>query len=159
MRSTLQDIISQLPFLSAKELDKLHQRIKALKTASEPVVKAANGSLNADAVIDTICTVLCSRGINCAKFVIHKQGQTEKIELLLKFIMKAVHNRVEQEALLTIAIDLLWQNMAQQHIPTTGNTLLRNVHLIPAIMNQHFPGYARAGHLKVIIGRHKNGGS
>ena len=152
MLSDLQDIISRLPFLSAEELDKLHHRIKALQGSSESVVNKVNGTLDADMVVNTICSVLNAHGIDCAKYVIRKEGQIGKIKLVLEFIGKAVKKRIEQENLLSIALDLLWQDMNNQRIPTTGNTMLRNLHLIPAVINRHFPGYAKAGLLKLIVG-------
>jgi hypothetical protein len=151
MRSDLHEIISKLPFLSARELDALHQRIKALKGSTQPVVKKVNGGLDPDIVVNVICSVLNARGIECPKFAVNKTGQLNKINLAISFAEKAVSTRLEQEALLTTAIDLLWQYMTRQRVPTTGNTLLRNLNRIPAVIDQNFPGYAKAGLLKLIV--------
>ncbi len=153
MRSDLQNIIALLPSLSADELDKLHRRIKALKGSAEPSSKKINGAADVDMVQDTICAVLNTHGIMWRRQFTRTEGQLDKIQLVIKFLESVAKDRVEQETLLTIAIDLLWQSMAQQHIPTTGNTLLRNLHLIPAIINQKFPGYAKAGALRAIVKR------
>ena len=155
----LQEIISQLPFLSSDELDRLHQRIKALKGSSEPKMKKSNGAADVEMVQGVICHVLNSRGIMWSRKFIKVEGQLDKVKSVIEYVEKAVHERIRQEALLIIAIDLLWQDMARQHLPTTGNTLLRNLHRIPAIMDCHFPGYAKAGLLKLIIGQHQGIGS
>lgn len=155
MSSCLQDIISQLPFLSSDELDKLHQRIKTLRGSSEPKIKKVNGAADVEMVKDVICHVLNTRGIMWSSKFIRTEGQLDKVKLIIAYVEKAVHERIEQESLLIVSVDLLWQDMARQHLPTTGNTLIRNLHRIPAIMDCHFPGYAKSGLLRLIIKQHQ----
>jgi hypothetical protein len=57
----------------------------------------------------------------------------------------------QQRAILSIAIRLLHQDLAEMKVAISPSTLARNLHRIPAVLDKAYPGYARFGALASIL--------
>lgn len=156
MVTDVEEIILRLQTLSPKELEVVHGHIKVLKqTQIESSDKKVNGDADEDIVINVICSVLQAKGIGHPVGFVRKSrsDRRDKLHFAASFVKNVVGTRIEQEALLTTVIDLLSQDIARLKIPLTGTVILNNLHRIPGVVDKHFPGYAKAGLLKLILRR------
>jgi hypothetical protein len=157
MSSDLREIVDRLPHLSAGELDQLFERIKALRQMG------GNGNGHAksddsDVILDTIIRVMQSNGLTCPylKQLRQRRNYTsfkEKVPALMDYLKKVSTNRLEQSVILDLGVGLLYHDIKHWSIPMTDSLIMNNIHRIPAIMDVHFPGYARSGMLKMLVKR------
>jgi hypothetical protein len=84
---------------------------------------------------------------------------------VMEFIREACpHNLVEQRALLSLGVELLYRDLTTRNIPCSSRVLLAQMFRLPATFSKHFPGYARHGILGLVVGMNKlvepaNGGA
>jgi hypothetical protein len=148
----LDSIIRQLGGLSDSERLQLLNRLKALQSLG-------NSEMGSDTqfVLGAISDLLRSHGIEFASpGVLVRQADHQfegKLPDLMAFLSQAHPTRAGQRALLMVALDLLYRDIADRGLPVAAGVLLRHVHRIPATLNKHFPGYARAGMLGWIVDR------
>jgi hypothetical protein len=152
--TALTSIIRQLPSLSDAERNVLLKRLKALASLGPSNVEVAGDNMF---VLGCVAELLSRHGIEHASApVLARQADREfegKLPELLSFLEKAHPSRSGQRALLMMGLDLLYRDMAERGLPVSAGTLLRHIHRIPATLNKHFPGYARAGMLGWIVDR------
>ncbi|HKU52519.1 MAG TPA: hypothetical protein VJQ25_08630, partial [Nitrospira sp.] len=70
---------------------------------------------------------------------------------ILTFLKQAGSRRVQQQRLLSIAVELLYQDLGQQNIPASLVTVIRHIHRLPAVMDRNFPQYAMNGLLGLLV--------
>lgn len=154
----LDRILPLLDQLSAEELSKLSQRLKALASVSAAVPAVANEESQPDADFVVSCAAEALAGIG-AEYPVRFQLQQacksnafrEKLPGLMRFFRAAHPQRAGQRALLVMAFGLLYEDMQERGYVCTVNTLIAHAHRLPAVLNRHFPGYAQAGMLHWIV--------
>jgi hypothetical protein len=150
--TTLNKIIRQLGALSDSERLQLLNRLKALQSLGN----AETGS-DTQFVLGAVGDLLRSHGVEFASpAVLVRQADHQfegKVPDLMAFLASAHPTRTGQRALLMLALDLLYRDIAERGYPVAAGVLLRHIHRLPATLNRHFPGYARAGMLGWIIDR------
>ena len=151
----LHDVMARLPHLSATELTTLSARVKALQQVAG---NAPAETTLADTVLETISEVLRGYGVDMASAMMMKRSHnfgafSDKIPGLTAWMDQITRNRIEQRAVLTIAVDLLYQDLKHLTLPITGRTMMNHIHRIPAVMDASFPGYAKYGLLRMLIRR------
>lgn len=160
MSSDLHEITHRLPHLSAFELDQLHERIKALKHMggngnSNEATKVA-GDL--DIVLDVIVRVMRRNGHDYSNAKMLQRSRnynafTQKVPALMEYLKAATGNRLEQCGILEISVRLLCHEIKHWEVPITDQLVMVNIDRIPAVINKHFPGYAKHGMLKMLVKR------
>jgi len=158
--SALKQIIDLLPKLDSDELSELRKRITALSSlGGSPEVDGKAGALRdtrAEMIMEAINHVMSSLGADSASvFVMRRTADyprlKQKVDSLFEYMRKITGNRVEQQHLLNMSVEMLYQDLVELGIPVTALTIMRHIHRIPAVMNKQFPGYAEAGVLSMIL--------
>ena len=62
-----------------------------------------------------------------------------------------VGKKPQQRALLRLGIKLLHKDMSERKLAISYMSFLNEFHRLPGCINREFPGYARAGFMKMII--------
>lgn len=107
-------------------------------------------------VSEAICKVMSRAGTECpSPSTIRKSaayaGARAKFDDLAAFFDKVSKQRLVQDAALSIAIELLYDDLVAWGIPVSSHTLLAQCHRIPSTLNRAFPGYAQMGILAKLI--------
>lgn len=76
-----------------------------------------------------------------------------RTEGVAAYLHDAAKTEVELRALIKLCVELLIADMMRRHVAISSRSLMANVHLIPAVLDRAFPGYAAAGLLHMVIGR------
>ena len=162
---SLVKIVRMLASLSPQELEELRQRIIALQALGTSIVPAAGtGAVETDEafVLGCIGELLMHLGAEASMLMLlqwskvkAKDGSAfrEKVPSLMKFLGRAHATRIGQRALLLFCFELLYLDMQASGHVVSPKMLMHNIHRIPATLDAHFPGYARAGLLDWIIDR------
>lgn len=141
--------------LSPDELDQVQARVNVLRQSSNPNRGAAQEEIAEDWILRVVHDMLLTLGVESLHPTMLKQRAPNfrnNIGILLEFLGKAAGpQRIHQQKLLAMAVELLYQDLTQQQLPATAITIVRQIHRVPAILDVHFPGYMRNGFLKLII--------
>ena len=155
-------IVQSLPTLSATERGTLLERLKLLQTLSNTDKNAVNGKRDdAARVLTAICEVLQKIGVEYPSLDVLRKSSSyvsfaRKLPDLMEFLSHVGNDRIAQDALLKIALELLYYDMVNwQGAVISAITLMSHIHRIPATISRHFPGYAASGLLSMIIREHK----
>lgn len=150
--TTFDKIVRQLGALSDGERLALLNRLMALKSLGN----TETGS-DVSFVLGAVSDLLRGQGVEFASpTVLLRQADKnfkDKVPDLMAFLASAHPTRQGQRALLMVALDLLHQDISKAGYPVAAGVLLRHIHRLPATLNRHFPGYARAGMLGWIVDR------
>ena len=147
--------VNELPKLSVGQLSDLSARIKLLaKTA----IKDHDGKqVFGDRVLQVICDVMKRNGLETPSPVTLKKSSAyvnakAKIEDLATYFEKISKQKLVQDSILKVAIDLLVTDMQQwQGVAVSSHSVLKQIHRIPSMLNRSFPGYAASGLLTKIV--------
>lgn len=150
--------------MNGSELDRIEAAIKALRAiGGEPRASLANESISLPAVgmseetmvLSCICDVLSSMNVEHFGIeVLRKRTGAafrEKLPGLMRYLKRAHPKRSGQRALLHEGIGLLYQELTASRLPTTASTMANHIHRVPAVIERHYPGYARGGLLRWIV--------
>ena len=151
-------IVQSLPTLSATERGSLLERLKLLQSISSPKEAATNGKRDIESrVLTIVCNTLRELGVEYPSLDVLRKSSAypsfqRKLPDLLEFLSHVSDSRVQQDALLKIALELLYNDMVNwQDAVISAHTLMSHIHRIPATVNRHFPGYSSSGMLSWII--------
>lgn len=83
-----------------------------------------------------------------------------KVEALSAYISAHAPDRARRRALLDLGFELLYRDLSAAALPASARALMNHAHRIPSVIDTSFPGYARAGLLRMVldtnseVGRH-----
>lgn len=80
----------------------------------------------------------------------HYQTYKKKLPAFHVWIARA-GTKTQQRALLRVGAELLHENLEAMGFPVSSRTMIANIHRLPSVINQQFPGYAQAGLFTMII--------
>lgn len=155
-------VLALLPFLSNEELLEVEKRVKALNALpASPRSKPENdGDILELIMLEVMFNFFASIGVECPPPTSLRRGSAypaykEKIGQLQRYIKQARLNRVQLRAFLLLAVELLYQSVLKTMpgVPVGARVMMMNIHRIPEVIEQHFPGYAASGLLPAIVRR------
>lgn len=158
---TLKQINLLLTQLTQSELDQVKMRVGSLRSLPNPNEQTPSADLSTGEVwvLQVIFRTALSLGIEGATRPLPTSdlaGLRAKLPGLITFLKQADGSRIHWRMLLSIGVELLHEDLTRQQIPTTAVVLVRHIHRVPAIIDKHFPGYARNGLLGLIIRSKEN---
>jgi hypothetical protein len=150
---SLQKVLPFLPKLNADELAELQGRISYLSQNAPASSSKAQQPVDADTdmILETLVRALSSMGVEFSSVAMLRSAQQyaafkQKAPHVLAFLRHACpNNRVQQIAVLTIGIKLLYANLERMGLQASSRYVMAHIHRVPSILNEAFPGYARAG--------------
>lgn len=87
-----------------------------------------------------------NRAFPAFKAKMHDQGE------IGGFLRKAARrSQIRLHALTRVGVNELIDGMLEMGWPVSAVTIMSNIHRIPAVLNQAFPGYAAAGLLHLVV--------
>lgn len=151
--ASFEDIVTTLPTLTEPQLKELQIRIKVLTKLGGSTSEVEVSDWHLQVLVDT----LIGRGISSSGFNIKqlRVGFRNQLEGLKPYLQSVSPARADQMVFWSICLELLLDNLRGMNIPISPRVVVSHLSRIPAIMDVHFPGYARAGLLSMII---KGGG-
>lgn len=149
-RSSLQEILRQLPSLTKKELEEIRLKAGALLSLSS---EAPPSALTEDWLLDGITLELRRRGLWLRTYPIPKKllpdGYSAKASAvrshLLKGVGTTVVNPAQRMSLGELAGSALADFLLRRKVPVGPKTLLGNVEKVPGALEEAFPGYWEQG--------------
>ena len=151
-------IVAALPTLSTKQRSSLLERLKLLQTISTNEKTNSSGKRDIDSrVLTVLCNVLRDLGVEYPSLDVLRKSSSypafsKKLPDLIEFLSHVGSERIAQDALLKIGLELLYWDMVNwQGVVVSAVTLMSHIHRIPATLNRHFPHYASSGLLKMIV--------
>lgn len=165
MSDALNQIIGLLSSLDKADQDKLYARLKALRGFDKASANATPAPANADAdlVLEVISSTMQGMGLELTppsqlKLTLGYNAFAGKVPALMGFIRQAAPTRLQQRVLLSLGIRLLYDNIVEAGYPVSSRHIMAQIHRIPSIFDQNFPGYSRAGLLSMLISREEKFG-
>ena len=151
-------IVATLPTLSVKQRSNLLERLKLLQTLSSNDSPNVNGKRDIESrVLNVLCNVLRDLGVEYPSMEVLRKSSSypafqRKLPDLIEFLAKVGNERIAQDALLKIGLELLYWDMVNWHgSVVSAITLMSHIHRIPATISRHFPGYANSGLLRFVV--------
>lgn len=151
-------LIKALPELTTTERDSLAQRLKVLQSLPGAKEQPVNGKRDLDdRVLSILCQTLRDLGVEYPSFAILRRGNAyaafnNKLPGVYKFLEQVGPDRIAQDALLKLALELLYTDLVSwQGVSISAMTMMSHIHRVPATVSKHFPGYAMCGMLPWII--------
>lgn len=166
--ANLHKIIRLLPQLDLTELAELEQRVKLLKATGHAVASAAGTPLESDEslVLHCISELLQRLGLGYSTLALLQKSVTEKLQDghsfrdkvpgLMLFLQRQHPRRTGQRALLAYGLELMYFDYLHGGGVISHKTLMANIHRIPLVLDNHFPGYARANLLHLIVDQRRH---
>jgi hypothetical protein len=147
----LENILALLPKLSALDLNEVRKRITFLRSTS---VVVDDGTL----VLESLAYFMKRVGseffsIEALKASPQFPSFRDKLPVVMRYLRSAKLSQVEQRYVLDLAFDLLYRFIAKRGQPVGPRLLMAQVHRIPDVLNNQFPGYASSGLLRMIARR------
>jgi hypothetical protein len=161
----LTEILAALPSLSADERARVAAGLKAaaaLKGEATPLAPAAATTATLDTdmdlLIDALCAFMRERGIEFSNPTLVKrsgayQSLCKRPDFLGSWLDRSGMSRNEKRLLFAMTVPLLHQYLSWGSNAVGVNQMLQNLHKLPAVVEGHLPGYARAGALRMIVKR------
>jgi hypothetical protein len=148
------EVCRKLHQLSGTELEQVRQRIATLRHVGPSQPQQAGDE--ALLLLDVIVEFLASRGLELNRVAMLRrvsqyQVFADKAGDVFRF-MRGVESRTQRHAFLLLAVELLYDDLADMGISVSARTMMSHVHRIPAVVNRSFPFYAEAGMLGKIVG-------
>lgn len=154
---SLSAIQQALPGLSATELTALASRIKALLDSR--ATTHDDVPIHAE-IYAAVRAYLLGHHQSCVPWAVYlKKGWAkqlqEQVGILDPFLQQvSLLRRAERANIFQLGVRLIAERMAERHIPVTARTLIPHLYLMPAYIEQSFPGYLHAGLLAWIVKAH-----
>jgi hypothetical protein len=156
-----QEVVRLLPTLNKKELAQVLSAVKALGALPQNVRAGPTPQLDdARQVLKCMCEHLAHRGVEFPQVaVLTRMGVylsfKSKVPALMQYLTNAgITTKQYQWAVLSMGFGYLYDNLIARGWSVDATTLMTRIHLIPAMINREFPGYAEAGYLKFALAQH-----
>ncbi len=147
--------VGGLVSLTQEQLADLQSRIKILSSTAS---KETNGKSDFGLrVLQAICDVLRKQGTESPSVHTLKKSSAYvscngKMTDLQSFFEGVSKNKLVQDAILKIAIELLYTDLLNwKGVAVSSHTIIKQIHRIPSVLNCHFPGYAQSGLLTKLV--------
>jgi len=160
----LTQITSLMADLDANDLAQISERAKAMiAVGGRPnhlLTRPDPDTVEIETlVLNHLAGVLTRRGIPFAHPAVMRKWRgmpalRAKLPELSRWLTYTKVDAAGQSALLRLALDLLYADLARMGVPTDAYTLAKHLHRVPAVMDKAFPGYYRAGLLSWVIDSH-----
>lgn len=153
--SDLQTVLKLLPKLTSEELGQVRVAMGALGAAGPAYVKPGiRAEDDASWLLSIVRDVFPDQPIPV--HVLRKSriypSFAQKLPAVMTWIKHALERRVEQQALLNVALTLMRHDLAAQGTITVSPTLIMsNIHMLPATIDRHFPGYVESGLIGLVL--------
>ena len=148
------DWVASLTELNQVQLSDVSNRLKILSFAT---TKEFNSKSDFGVrVTEAICRSFRSMNVECpSPNTLRKSsaysGAKDKFDDLAAFFEKISQNKLVQDRALVIAIEGLYVSLQGWGIAVSSHTILQQVHRLPSILNQQFPGYSASNLLHKIV--------
>jgi hypothetical protein len=157
--TTKATITENLPTLSEKELRELRARIDfLLRGAPRPQTKTnGNGAESPALMVLEIIHKLCKDyGVESRPLSALNSGQgfnafVEKVPQVLASLGAEEFTMIELRTLLRLALGLTLEKLTHMGVPVSASVLMNHVHRVPGVLDTHFPGYRKAGMLRLLV--------
>lgn len=155
---SMAEINDLLPKLSLDELRLLLGKVKVLIELT-PIDNSPAAIVDDETlVLSCICEQL---GHVAAEYVSKEALRShrgiaafrEKIPGLMRYLAATSESRTEQRAILRMGIELLYEQLTEMNVPASARLVMAHIHRVPSVLNNAFPGYARAGLLHWIVNK------
>lgn len=159
MSSNVETILQLIPSLTSEEVARVRS---ALDMSSQLGGKVRHEPIASDDlyVLDTIARFMQERGLDMSgreQLARGRDYSAFKIKVPALFgYLKQAGDRNAQRALLTIGIELLYDDLTKIGLAVTSRSLMAHTHRITGVINRMFPGYAQAGFIKLILKREQH---
>ena len=151
-------LVDQLPKLSQGQRSTLLDRLKVLQSINSDAKTSTPGKRDIGSrVLTILCTMLRDLGVEHPSLsMLQKNSQypafARKLPSVMEFIAGVGSSRIAQDALLKIALELLyWDIVNISGEAVSSFTIMSQIHRVPAVVNKSFPGYSSSGLLKFIV--------
>jgi len=147
--SSLQFIYKELGGLPKKDLQALQGRVNHLLNYTRTTT-IPTSPLPED-LYQAIQTTLIPRQHSCLHWSLFQKQDSyaqfvERVNTLsLFFTAHTPTNKVERVAFYLFLIRLLVASLEEQHVPISSRALCTNIHRLPDMIDQAFPGYLESG--------------
>lgn len=155
-----------LPNLSLDELRMLSGRVRALMEVTPENGQVLEVDDDEGFVLGCIAEQLSRMSIEYVSMKVLRSQRgiaafRDKVPGLMKYLSSNDRSRIEQRAILSMGVELLYENLIENGIPVSARMLMAHVHRIPSVLNAAFPGYAKAGLLTWVVKKRleRRGGS
>jgi hypothetical protein len=154
-------LFKQVTELDVAQQDELITRIKAFRSVGGNGISSGVAESDESFVLRCLTEFMNRRGDNVTFGLMQRWATPqlatggllrEKIPGLMAFLSKQHSQRSGRRALLMIGIELLYIDLEKSwSVPVTAPALMSRLHFLPRIFDKHFPGYAQAGLLHLIV--------
>jgi hypothetical protein len=169
MSAAFDEIAKLLHSLTADELAEVRARAGILlqsggrPAASAPTTTAAKiaappaESADLDIIVQEIAAYFQREGLEYVSEAMLKRTANyrsfeAKAIASLPYFRKVSSQRVRLRAIIRLAIRLLHKDMQAMNVAVSVRTLMNHWHRVPAVIDKNFPGYAKIGMLRLLIG-------
>lgn len=81
-------------------------------------------------------------------------GFKKKVPAIVESMKASALKKNEARAVLRSAMSMLYERLTDQGLDTTSRRMMDHIHRLPALLDVHFPGYAKAGLLRLTVRKH-----
>lgn len=141
--------------LTQEQLADLQTRIKILSsTADKETNSKSDFGLR---VLQVLCDIMRKYGTETPSVHTLKKSSAYvscngKMADLQSFFEGISKNKLVQDAILRIAVDLLYTDLLNwKGVAVSSHTIIKQIHRIPSVLNRHFPGYLQSGLLTKLV--------
>lgn len=155
--SNIKTVLDTLPLLTGAELAQVRAALGALSSIGGERGPVLNTDVTSDDmwVLGAIADYMRDKGIDATSVPLLRRQRSysafrDKVPAITQYL-KPAGDRNTQRALLTIGIELLYEDLQKLGLAITSRSMMAHVHRIPGMINRAFPGYASQGFLSMII--------
>lgn len=153
MAMTVAQLMQEVTQLNAQERGRLLQQIKAfVGNGGGEQVETSDDLLALRCIMDALRD-MGTETFGYERYKKHAgwKAFAAKVPPVLKFVRKAGDERVLHNAILSLGIKLLYQELTRAGYPVTGITIMAHFHRVPAMIEMAFPGYVKSGLLNLVF--------
>jgi len=156
-------IIKALAGLTSAELADVEERARMLRKSgiadAAPMARASERlELDGDARWVLGCVIetfkLANQDIEHEAALRRSKGYdafAEKVSTLMVFLRKASSSKAVRRGILMTALRLQYESLTRDMMHMSARDMISVVHRVPAVLDAHYPGYAEAGFLHLLV--------
>ena len=154
---SLKTILQEIPRLSVADRDKVRQALLACgSVGGDTPTPEANMSSMENMLLYAICEVVRSaQGEFVTPSVLSRMSNMasfrRKVPTIEGWLKSQKMRRNEEQALLITSVHYLYDNIVNMGRAVSAHRLCAEIHRLPSVMDEQFPGYARIGMLKLSM--------
>lgn len=150
--TTAKEVLGLIAQLSPEEMRKLRQALRYIKVEEE----VQPGDQPSD-TLAILANVLKKAGLEFRDLGSLRRSQyfpafRDKSEKLWEYLEMASSDKTKQMAILSFGIRLLVDNIrSMNYVPVSAHVVMQQIHRVPSVLDQAFPGYAEFGLLGKVV--------